>query len=74
MIMIDLDLAKSNDLVKPKAKDCVTCHNDERPARKPDRYSRDQGSKVGFDFDQAAKAIAHPAPEGCEAMAEGDAD
>ncbi|MBW2288705.1 MAG: hypothetical protein JRG90_12875 [Deltaproteobacteria bacterium] len=73
-IMIDLELAKSKGLVKPEEKDCVTCHNDESPAWKPDRYTRDDGSKVGFDFDQAAKAIAHPVPEGYDPMAEGEAD
>ena len=73
-IMIDLDLAKSKGLVIPEEKDCVTCHNDESPAWKPDRYTRDDGSKVGFDFDQAAKAIAHPVPEGYDPMASGEAD
>jgi hypothetical protein len=73
-IMIDLDLAKSKGLKIPEAEDCMTCHNDESPAWKPDRYTLADGSKVGFDFEQAAEAIAHPVPEGYDAMAEGEAD
>jgi hypothetical protein len=73
-IMVDLDLAKSKGLIQPKAEDCVKCHNDESPAWKSDRYTLADGSKVGFDFEQAAEAIAHPVPEGYDAMAEGEAD
>ena len=73
-IMIDLELAKSKGLKIPEAEDCMVCHNDESPAWKPDRYTLADGSKVGFDFEQAAEAIAHPVPEGYDAMAEGEAD
>ena len=73
-IMADLDLARSKGLKRPTAEDCVTCHNDESPAWKPDRYTRDDGSKVGFDFEQAAKKIAHPVPEGYDSAADGGAD
>jgi hypothetical protein len=73
-IMVDLELAKSKGLKKPKAEDCIVCHNDESPAWKPDRYTLTDGSKVGFDFEEANKIIAHPVPEGYDAMAEGEAD
>lgn len=73
-IMVDVELAKSKGLKIPEAEDCVVCHNDESPAWKPDRYTLADGSKVGFDFDEALKLIAHPVPEGYDAMAEGEAD
>jgi hypothetical protein len=73
-IMVDLELAKSKGLKQPKAEDCIVCHNDESPAWKSDRYTLADGSKVGFDFEEANKAIAHPVPEGYDAMAEGEAD
>lgn len=73
-IMVDVERAKSKGLKIPEAEDCVVCHNDESPAWKPDRYTLADGSKVGFDFDEALKLIAHPVPEGYDAMAEGEAD
>jgi hypothetical protein len=73
-IMIDLELAKSKGLKKSTAKDCMVCHNDESPAWKPDRYTLSDGSKAGFDFEQAKEVIAHPVPEGYDPMAEGEAD
>ena len=53
---------------------CVQCHNDKSPAWDPQRYTLADGRKVGFDYDQAVKAIAHPVPEGYDPMAEGEAD
>jgi hypothetical protein len=73
-IMIDRDLAVSKGLVLQTEEVCVTCHNDESPAWKPDRYTRKDGSTTGFDYDQAVSKIQHPVPEGYDAMAEGEAD
>jgi len=73
-VMIDVDLAKSKGLVQPKEEDCTVCHNDESPAWKPDRYTRADGSKAGFDFEQASEKIAHPVPEGYDPDADGEAD
>jgi hypothetical protein len=73
-IMIDRELAKSKGLIIPDEKLCMKCHNDESPAWDPQRYTRADGTQVGFDFEQAKEAIAHPVPEGYDPMAEGEAD
>ncbi len=73
-IMVDVELAISKGL-KPQTKEvCLGCHNDESPAWKPDRYTLANGTKAGFDYDQAVQAIAHPVPEGYDPAAEGEAD
>jgi len=72
--MIDQELAVSKGLVLQSAEVCTTCHNDESPAWKPDRYTLADGSKAGFDFDQAVEEIVHPVPEGYDPLAEGEAD
>jgi ssDNA-binding Zn-finger/Zn-ribbon topoisomerase 1 len=46
----------------PKADVCVKCHNDKNPTWNPERYTTKDGKKVGFDFEQASKIIAHPDP------------
>jgi hypothetical protein len=74
-IMIDRDLAISKGLISPPEEDgCRSCHNDESPAWKPDRYTLEDGTTTGFDFEQAKKAIEHPVPEGYDPMGEGEAD
>jgi len=73
-IMIDLDLAKSKGLVIPTEALCVECHNDESPAWDPQKYTRADGTKVGFDFELASEKIAHPVPEDYDPAAEGEAD
>jgi hypothetical protein len=72
--MMDRDLAVSKGLVLQSDEVCTTCHNDESPAWDPERYTRPDGTKVGFDYDQAVETIAHPVPEGYDATAEGEAD
>ena len=45
------------------AKDsCILCHNDKAPSWKADRYTLKDGSKSGFDFEQAYAKIKHPVP------------
>jgi hypothetical protein len=74
-IMMDRDLAISKGLISPpKEEGCRDCHNDKSPAWKPDRYTREDGTKVGFDFEQAKKVIEHPVPEDYDPMAQGEAD
>ena len=69
-IMIDRDLALSKGMVPQSEEVCVTCHNDESPAWDPERYTRANGSKAGFDYEQAVKEIAHPVPEGYDPTAD----
>lgn len=73
-VMMDRKLALSKGLILPKAEDCQACHNDKSPAWDPERYTRPDGAKVGFDFDQAFARIAHPVPEGYDPRASGEAD
>jgi hypothetical protein len=42
---------------------CLKCHNDESPTWNPEKYTLDDGKKVGFDFEQAKKAIDHSNPK-----------
>lgn len=72
--MVDHDMSVSKGLVVQTAAVCTTCHNDESPAWDPQRYTLKDGSKSGFDYEQAVKAIAHPVPEGYDALADGEAD
>ncbi len=73
-VMIDHDLAVSKGLVPQTEAVCLECHNDESPAWDPERYTLANGKKVGFDYEQAVKAIVHPVPEGYDPLAEGGAD
>lgn len=73
-IMRDRDRAVEKGLVLQSEEICVECHNDESPAWDPERYTLADGTKVGFDYDQAVEAIAHPVPEEYDASAEGEAD
>ena len=55
------DLSKNID--RPDEKKCIECHNDKNPSWNPEKYTLEDGKKVGFDFKQAYKKIAHPNPE-----------
>ncbi len=75
-VMVDREKAEAKGL-RPKnemEKACTACHNDESPAWDAKRYSLADGSTAGFDYDAAKKKIAHPVPEGYDAMAESGAD
>lgn len=43
-------------------KDCLECHNEESPTWNPEKYTKEDGTKAGFDFEQAKAKIAHPNP------------
>jgi hypothetical protein len=42
---------------------CTECHNEDATGWDPAKYELADGSKVGFDFEQAKEEIAHPIPE-----------
>lgn len=42
---------------------CLRCHNQASPTFDPLRYALPDGSATNFDYDQAARQIAHPIPE-----------
>jgi len=41
---------------------CLACHNEESPTWNPEQFTLEDGTKVGFNFEQAAKIVAHPDP------------
>jgi len=49
-------------LVKVEEKLCLECHNEESPTWNPEKYTKEDGTKAGFDFAQATAKIAHPNP------------
>jgi hypothetical protein len=54
---------KEFGLIRPtEANTCVRCHNDENPTINPEKYTRKDGTKTHFDFEQALEKIAHPRP------------
>ena len=64
--MLGKDPAESDlpkDILRPDSTTCVTCHNEQSPAWNPEKYTLEDGTKVGFDFDQALQQIAHLNPE-----------
>jgi hypothetical protein len=73
-VMVDRDKAIERGMVPQTAAVCTVCHNDESPAWDSQRYTLADGSKAGFDYEQAVKEIAHPVPEGYDPLAEGEAD
>jgi hypothetical protein len=73
-IMVDREKSIEKGLIIPTEAVCTKCHNDESPAWDPQKYTLADGSKAGFDYEQAAKAIAHPVPEGYDPMAQGESD
>lgn len=48
---------------KPTEENCTQCHNPESPTWDPNRYTKADGTKAGFDFEQAYKKIAHANPK-----------
>lgn len=47
---------------RPTEADCVKCHNADNPTWKEDRYTKEDGTKTGFDFKQAYEKIKHEIP------------
>ncbi len=54
---------RATEIIRPDVNACLKCHNDESPAWKPEKYTLEDGSKTGFDFDQAFPVIAHLNPK-----------
>lgn len=59
----DKDAAMKPTNVRPNQDLCVTCHNPENPTWDPERYTLADGTKVGFDFEQAYAQIDHQNPQ-----------
>jgi hypothetical protein len=61
-MMKDRAQAVANGLIYPATKSCEKCHNKESPTWNPERYTKKDGSKAGFDAEQAFEKIKHPDP------------
>lgn len=57
----DIDVLAN--IIKPDAASCTQCHNEESPTWNPEKYTLENGEKVGFDFEQAYAKISHNKPE-----------
>jgi hypothetical protein len=57
------DIDVMANLAKISEATCVQCHNDKSPTWDPERYTKEDGTKVGFDYVQAAAKIAHLNPK-----------
>jgi hypothetical protein len=62
-IMSDRDESIANGMIPLSTEVCETCHNDRSPAWDPESYTRSDGTKVGFDYEQAKLSVNHPIPE-----------
>ena len=62
-IMESLEESIANGMVYPaKEKSCTLCHNDTGPTWDPNRYTLPDGTKSGFDVNQAYEKIKHERP------------
>ncbi|NOY82186.1 MAG: cytochrome C554 [Kiritimatiellaeota bacterium] len=62
-IMKDKAKAVALGLIDPPTKNCTRCHNEQSPTWDPGKYTLKDGTKSGFDVEQAAAKIAHPIPK-----------
>jgi hypothetical protein len=57
--------SKKDDVVhhvgKVEEKRCQHCHNDKNPNWNPEKYTKADGTKTGFDYEQAFKKVNHSA-------------
>ena len=51
------------NLIVVEESTCLKCHNEESPTWNPEKYTLDDGKKVGFEFKRDSKTISHPNPK-----------
>jgi len=61
-IMESHDDAVAAGMVADAKTRCVLCHNDTGPTWDPERYTKADGTKTGFDLEQAYEKIKHERP------------
>jgi hypothetical protein len=62
-IMESREESIANGMVYPaKEKRCTLCHNDTSPTWNPERYTLPDGTKTGFDLEQAYEKVKHERP------------
>ena len=59
----EIDDSMDMKILIPNVKTCLKCHNDESPTWDPEKYTLEDGTKAGFDFEQAFATIAHFNPK-----------
>ena len=59
----EIDDSMEMKILIPNVKTCLKCHNDESPTWDPEKYTLEDGTKAGFDFEQAFATIAHFNPK-----------
>ena len=62
-IMKDFDASVKAGMNPSPEKNCIKCHNDQNPTWNAEKYTLEDGTKAGFDFDQAWEKIKHPNPK-----------
>ncbi len=62
-IMKDFDASVAAGMNPKPEESCVKCHNEESPSWDAAKYTLKDGTKTGFDFDQAFEKIKHPNPK-----------
>jgi hypothetical protein len=62
-VMKDFDASVAAGMNPEPGKSCIKCHNEESPSWDAAKYTLKDGTKVGFDYDQAYETIKHPKPE-----------
>lgn len=61
-VMESHDDAVANGMVADAKTRCILCHNDQNPTWNPELYTLADGTKSGFDVDQAYEKIKHERP------------
>jgi len=56
----DLEIDTAAHILIPNERICVRCHRSQSPTWDPERYTLPNGTKKGFDFQQAFAKIMHP--------------
>jgi hypothetical protein len=62
-IMPEREKAIAAGLTYPAKDTCTKCHNEESPTWNPERYTDNNGNKVGFDYEVLWEMIKHSIPE-----------
>ncbi len=63
LAMMKKEVDISSHILRADESTCLGCHNDRNPTWNPEKYTRESGEKVGFDFEQAYAIIDHSNPK-----------
>lgn len=60
--MKDREASIAGGMIHPSTQSCALCHNDQNPTWDPEKYTLPDGTKSGFDVEQAYEQVKHPNP------------